>query len=341
MRVWLSVWVFSLVLDWPARLVAEPATNPLALNYRTPDECPPAASFSASVMRLVGSVQKLTRHVKADIEVRGSTRGGFQLILLTDVDGIPGERVLRGRSCESVTDAAAVTLAILLNPEVAPEISAQTEAPPVVEGPPEAEARPNQPLASATPTWPDTRSAMRPSRQREAAQTRLRWTGAASLGADIGVLPQPGAELSIGVGAVYERWSVLVSGYYAPPASVHAPGQARAGGRLWHGTVLAAACASHATSTPRFGMCFGGAHTRVQGRGFGVANPREGSTAWGSIVAGVFGELGLSDRGAFRVSASLLVPMARPDSHLDELGILQRPSFLTGKLQAGVILAIP
>jgi hypothetical protein len=77
---------------------------------------------------------------------------------------------------------------------------------------------------------------------------------------------------------------------------------------------------------------------RVQGRGVGVANVRDGSTAWLAPGVGIFSELPMSRRASFRISANAQVPLARPTAYLDDLGTVQRPAPLTGDIQFGVIL---
>jgi hypothetical protein len=279
-------------------------------------------------MRLVGTGQRSARNVRARIGVRKNAHADFRLVLLTEFDGISGERILRGRSCDSVVDAAAVTLAIMLDPEV------ETETPT-----PPAQAATIQPASPAPQPEPAKKREQGSLESPRKPTFQLLTTS--SVGLDFGVMPQPRPEFSLGFGLAHERWSMLASANYGLPQTLRVPGQAHAGGRLWHGSLVALACGAQAPEPPRVGACIGGAYTRVQGRGVGVANVREASTGWISPTASVFGELRLSQRGAFRFSATLLVPLNRPDVHLDDLGVLQRTGVLTAALQAGVIVQVP
>ena len=40
-------------------------------------------------------------------------------LLTTELDGVPGERTLSAVSCDSLTEAAALVLALILNPDLA------------------------------------------------------------------------------------------------------------------------------------------------------------------------------------------------------------------------------
>jgi hypothetical protein len=239
--------------------------------------------------------------------------------------------VIRGRSCTSVADAAAVTLALILNPDIETATDAGTGS----------NAQPTQvPRTVSMPPRAHTTQAekFRPVPRRDQP---IRWLGATAVGLHFGVMPKPGPDVSLGLGVNYGRWSLLASGHYALPETALIAGQDRAGGRLWHGTVMGLSCWAFAAAAPRLGGCVGGTYTRVRGQGKGVTPVRAGTTGWVSPTAGIFGDFPLSQRAAFRLSGLLLVPLKRPDAHLDNLGIIQRPSTLTANLQVGVIVQVP
>jgi len=327
--VWLGAWAVSLLN--PARaLGASPALS-LDLQYLAPETCPQASEFSAAVARLLGGTDRLSKNFKARVTVHSDATDNFRLTLLTEIDGISGERVIQGRSCTSVAEAAAITLALILNPDIETATNAET-------------------VSNAQPTQQPRTVAMPPRAHATKAEKfcpvssrgqPARWLGMSAVGLHFGVMPKPGPEISLGLGVNYGRWSLLASGHYALPETALIAGQDRAGGRLWHGTVMGLSCRAFAAAPPRLGGCVGGAYTQVQGQGKGVTQVRQGTTGWISPTAGIVGDFPLSQRAAFRLSGLLLVPLKRPNAHLDNLGTIQRPSTLTANLQVGVIVQVP
>lgn len=327
--VWLGAW--AVWFQIPARAFGASPALAVDLQYAAPESCPRASDFSAAVARLVGRTEQRSKNLKARVSVRSDTHDNFSLTLLTESDGISGERVIQGRSCSSVADAAALTLALILNPDIETAPDAGTAS--------NAQTTP-VPRTAAVPLQTHTTKAegVRPMPSR--GQT-LRWLGTSAVGLDVGVMPKPGPEISLGLGVSSGRWSLLASGHYALPETALIAGQARAGGRLWHGTVMGLGCWAFAANAPHLGGCIGGSFSRVEGQGKGVTPARKGATGWLSPTAGIFGDFPLSQRVAFRLSGMLLVPLKRPDAHLDDLGTIQRPSTLTANLQVGVIVQVP
>ena len=332
MRTWVWLGTWAVCLQIPARALGAPPTLSLDLQYVAPESCPPASDFSAAVARLLGGAERLSKNLKARVTVRSDTHDNFRLTLLTEIDGISGERVIQGRSCTSVAAAAEVTLALILHPDIETATDAGTAS----------NAQPTQGLRTAamSPLRAHTTKAEKlgpvPSRGQA-----IRWLGMSAVGLHFGVMPNPGPEISLGLGMNYGRWSLLASGYYALPETALIAGQNRAGGRFWHGTAMGLSCWAFAAAAPRLGGCVGWAYTRVKGQGKGVTPVRDGTTGWVSPTAGILGDFPLSQRAAFRLSGLLLLPLKRPDAHLDNLGIIEQPSTLTANLQVGVIVQVP
>jgi hypothetical protein len=328
-RVWIGAW--AVWLQIPARALGAPPSVALDLQYVAPQFCPPASDFSAAVARLVGGPEQPSRNLKARVTVLSDTRGNFKLTLLTEIDGISGERVIQGRSCSSVADAAALTLALILNPDIETATDAGTAS----------NSQPTQVQRAATvpPRAPTTKAEqLRPVPSKGQS---IRWLGTSALGLHFGVMPKPGPEISLGLGANFGRWSWLASGHYALPETALIPGQDRAGGRLWHGTVTGLGCWAFAADAPRLGGCVGASYTRIEGQGKGITPARKGATAWVSPTTGIFVDFPLGERAALRWDGLLLVPLKRPDAHLDDMGTVQRPSALTANFQVGVIVQLP
>jgi hypothetical protein len=330
MRVRTCLVVAWVVLQIPAHAQGAPSVAPLELSYEAPEPCPPASALTSAVTRLVGSNETGSRSLKAKITVERDTRGEFTLALVTQLAGITGERVLHARSCDSVVDAAAVTLALILNPDI------DTSSKPEPTNPSAPPATKQTPPTPATPPI-----AQAPLHNTEPKGDPVHLLGASAVGLHFGVMPNPGPDLTLGIGVGYGRWSMLALGSYALPQTVHVAGSTSAGAHLWHGTFTGLGCWSTSAVAPRVGACLGAAYTRVQGRGVNVTYIKDGSTAWVSPAASVFADFRLSARTALRFSGLVMHPLNRPDAHLDNLGTVQRPSTLTADLQAGVIVQVP
>jgi hypothetical protein len=332
MRAWVSALsVLSVGLLGAAPLGAQAPKPPLELQYQAPEPCPRASAFLSALIRLVGSGEQTSRRLTANVNIRKDAPDDFTLRLTTKLDGISGERVLNGRSCSAVADAAVVTLAIILNPDVEIPADAGIEAHDQPVKPPYSELVPVTPH-TATPPPPAT-----PTEQSKP----IGWILASGVGLHFGTMPQPGPEISLGLGAKYRQLSVIASGLYAPPETSTIAGKGQAGGRLWHWTLTATSCLSFLAKPPSLGACAGGAFTHVQGRGVGVTESRRGSTSWFSPTLGIFADFPLRNHAAFRLIAVGEVPLARPNTHLDDMGTVQRPAALTARLEGGVIVNVP
>jgi hypothetical protein len=97
------------------------------LDWRAPSGCPEARAVRAEVLRLARIDTSPRSQLRATAEIRtdGQT---WELTLSTELDGISGERTLTANTCRALSDAATLTLALILNPDVE---TAQSE--PVVE----------------------------------------------------------------------------------------------------------------------------------------------------------------------------------------------------------------
>jgi hypothetical protein len=321
----------SVLLLLAFRSQAEVRSAPIDLTWEAPAECPQEASFLAAVTRLVGGTGRLTQGVVARVKVDRDADANFTLKLATELNGIAGERTLRGRSCPAVADAAVVTLALILNPDIELPADAGVEPRLFSAKPPQVET------LRTTPQFTYSTLPSSPPRQPH----RLSGLVASSVGIHFGVLPQPVPELSVGVGTAYGRFAAWAWGGYAPPTEVLVPGQPAQGGRLWAVAATALGCWAYADEAPRLGTCLGAEWTHVQGYGFGVPQSRNGAIDWVSPTIGLFSDFRLGPQGLFRLAVFGLAPLARPDTHLDNFGTVQRPAEIAAKLHAGVVVSFP
>lgn len=288
------------------------------------------------VLRLARIGADAPRRLEAEIEVEKSPAAPFSLALSTRLDGVSGERRFEGSSCQAVIEAAALTLALMLNPEVQPPRGVAAD-----EGPP-SPARADTSRPNPARRLPE-RSQMpgpRPSLpfERAVPPVELRGTFAALAGVQAGLLPSTGPELSAAIGLSTRRLGAFLTASYVPAQDVRLPGQ-DAGGRLWAASANLLGCWSALVGvTGSVGPCAGVELSRVSGRGLGVDEPNDGAIIWASAAAGVSGGLRLSPSFELRGAVLGLVPLARPEVFLDDIGQVHEPGSLAGRAQAGLAI---
>jgi len=297
------------------------------LTWLAPDPCPQKAEFLAAVTRMLGDRVTIAHTLFAKVVIAQVSGTSFQLNLTTKLDDASGQRMIEGRACKVVADAAAVTLALLLNPDM--EVPA--EPPPSDEPPdsvraPATHAPPKGPTIGERPPLPsDTRSS--------------HWYGLLSsqLGLAFGILPNPNPQVLLGVGAGRERASIWATGSYSPPQDVTLAAPA-VGGRLWAASFGLHGCWLWTVRSPRLSNCLGAEMTRLHGHGTGVPQARDAVTLWVSPSLAANVDFALSERFWLRLAATGMVPLVRPDTHLDDIGMVQKPAKVLGILGAGGVV---
>jgi hypothetical protein len=289
------------------------------------------------VLRLARIGADAPRRLEAEIDVEKSAAATFSLSLSTRLDGVSGERRFEGSSCQAVIEAAALTLALMLNPEVEPPrrvvadegppapASADARSKPARRLPERSQLpspRPSLPFGSAAPPAP------------------LRGTFAALAGVQAGLLPSAAPELSAAIGVSTRTLGAFLTASYVPAQDVRLPGQ-DSGGRLWAASANLLGCWSALVGARgSVGPCAGLELSRVAGRGLGVDEPDDGAIIWASVAAGVSGGLRLSPSFELRGTVLGLLPLARPEVFLDDIGQVHEPGSLTGRAQAGIAVEL-
>ncbi|WP_437782649.1 hypothetical protein [Sorangium sp. So ce1097] len=166
------------------------------LRWEAPDGCPPADEVRREIARLLGASEQ---HQPIEVEIAVARAGGARLRLDLRIRApSPGERVIRGDDCASMSRAAALIVAMSIDPDaVARSAAAQPAAQPA---PPSAVAAPV--AAAPRPPPPAPPAAARPP---AAAERDLE--GAIWLSAHIeqALVPAVGVGLAAG-GGIRSGW---------------------------------------------------------------------------------------------------------------------------------------
>jgi len=291
-------------LSAEAATVAPPSMPPsMELEWSAPADCPDGESVRSDVMRLTGHESNPTHHLAAHVNIRRLDRSSWVLSMTTVFDGIAGERTLSAGSCESLAEAAMLTLALILNPNL------YAVLPPTRVD----EASPSK-QASASPA---TDSPARP-----------RWRLGVQAGIVAGVLAEASPSFALSVGVALGRLTLRLISRATWPQDVFLASEPKVGGRLWAVSVIGLGCwgARVGRLTPQ--ACAGLDGTRIQGHGLGVLHPRNAHVYGNAAELAATIEYRPANRILFELGAVALVPLTRPGFYLDGIGQVSRPATL-------------
>jgi hypothetical protein len=298
-----GVLVTALLLCAAAAPSSAAARERLALSWTAPAGCPDAAAVRAEVTRLLGGEGPPSAQVVIVTAVVVEERPGAWQVTL-ERPGAGGVRVVRGSTCAAIGDAAAVILALMIDPTAVIEPRRAPASAPA--------SRPASPPATAPRPPP-------PPRRRP-----LAWRATVFGGVDFtslpGVSPGVGASGALRLG----RQRVEVSFEYWTGARGHVADRTTAGGDLdlWLFTV--STCRALLAGRFELGPCLGLDLGRMHGQGFGVQRPGEGAALWVAARGGLLAAFELTRHWALFARAEAVIPLERPRFVLTNVGPVHR-----------------
>ncbi|MEI9937326.1 MAG: hypothetical protein WDO69_08870 [Pseudomonadota bacterium] len=186
-------------------------------------------------------------------------------------------RVFSAPGCDALIEAAAVVLALVIDPRGSLRFGAAPDRQVVLQPPPATQPSP-----------------------------ALAYHLGAGTALDTSTLPHAAGGVFVRGGLAVRRWSLSLQGTDWLPASGTAPGYPQAGGRFKWWTIGLTPCFTPIAAS-RFAWCLGPELGRLRGVGFGVEPSRAATATWLAIAFGPAWELRLSSRLAFRVGAGVAV----------------------------------
>lgn len=305
----------TLLLVGQSRAWAQNQTG-FELQWRAPAECPEGRQVRQEVLKLAGEHAPSSRHLRAQALIRPEEHKGWALDLTTDLDGVTGERHLAGVSCQSLSEAVTLTLALLLNPE------AQIETSPAP-----------APAEKVTPPPSNAKEIGRPFPDPV-------WQVGALAGAQVGVLRDPSPWFGLSLGVAVDRFSVRLLPGFTPPQDVSSQVRPGAGGRLWVASAAALGCYAVLNGWATLAPCWGANLTALHGHGWGVLEVREATVTWASAEVGLLARLPLGRLVRLELWGFGFVPLYRSSVYLDEAGLISRPSRLGFATLAGLCVDV-
>jgi hypothetical protein len=276
----------------------------LQLAWEAPQGCPDLPSERAEIRRRVGVIGPTppAEPVIAQAAIRPDPSGGYRLLLRTRVGDTQGERVLAGQDCRELAEAAALVMALLINPEAA--LSAAPQAAPPAPAPPP------PPPSPVPPARPHSGLGL----------------GLASVWAS-GVLPNFAKGLSARL--FYQRGMLAaaceVTGFL--PEEQSAPVLPKASASFFRLESALLLCAT-TPSNQRLGvaLCLGGAIVRLHGESTGISAPGQATAYWPEALLASSGQVRLTAGTRLRLAFDLRGLGSRPDFDILGLGSVFRPA---------------
>lgn len=268
----------------------------LTLSWVAPAGCPTADVEREAIARRAGPLapDRAREPIVAEVEIRavGST---FELSMRTRVSGITGERTLGGTDCRQLADAAALVLALLVNPD-----ASEMPAPP----PPRPEVAP--PVREAPP------------------KEHVPFAAGVGLVAGLGVLPGVAEGVDLRFLVRHGRWEAVARAGGFFPKELNVPVLPGATASFYRLEAALAVCVT-AGEGLGCGACVGGALVRLHGESSGVSNPGEASAVWPEALAEVLGHVRASEHVRLRLSIEGRGLAHPPDFAILGLSTVYRP----------------
>ncbi len=324
---------------------AEPITA--AFEWDAPPGCPDRDAMRTMIDTTLGDVEDEARR---SVDVRGQLQAaadGFELLLELD-GGEGGVRQLRGGSCEELSEAAALVIAMAIDPRLLERLETTTEpveVPSLPEVPqdeepteplPEDEGEGVEPGPSIEPE-PEPVPTDDPKPALRSPRVLIRVEGG------VGGGPLPGASgalgLSLGLGG--RRFRAELGANYWTPRSATSPVNAEVGVRAQLWAVTGQGCAEFRRQRLLLPLCAGLLAGAVMARGEGILEGRAVTSRWLAAAA----EPGLLVRLLPRVAVGIRgrghVAILRPELRSEPSGTIFVGSPVGGSLRLGLEARFP
>lgn len=327
-RPWFAVATLSLLAfvcgSVPGRAYAQPidpSSELLDLTWSAPPGCPQHDEVAARVNQIVGPRRAGQRSLQARGELSASkVPPRFRLQLRVGAE--TSSRTLSDDDCSRLTDAAALVLALDIDPEALTRESNETPAPASEVVAPVSSAVP-PPASAPTSVSKAPRRAHRRPPLREAI---VGVTLGGRFVFDTGSLPRPTMGIGLAIDLRYGPWALELQGTaFQERFTVGGPHGGVGGAYVRLATGGLFGCFDARTRWADFGGCLGGELGRQATAGVSILRPTESAglwSAWGPMVRGrAWPKLPISP------SAGLLVgfPISASGVAIEQVGAVFEP----------------
>lgn len=325
---WFVGLTFSLSCPAPARAEAASTLANLTLEWPRVDGCPNDGYVREMILRALGGAVPRARDIRARVTiVHDST---WQLRLAVESQEGHGERLLEGDSCTQATDAMAVILAMLIDPEAARAAAHD-------------EVSASEPARDAF--VPRANSPPLASVQLVAGSVAIRRSDASEGGLDVGLgvtaslglENKPRAGVALTLDRALGAWRAFVNATYWPVHSAALPSDPQRGANVSVGALGVAF--GPRVKVARFELVprVGAAGYWASARGYGVDQPMSDSILWWSFGLGQASMLELRERIWLLATLDFQFPIARPAARLEPGGDVLRPGVVGAQAYFGIL----
>ncbi len=313
------------------------STPSLSLTWDAPPECPSSANVLAETERLLGGPASPRNPGGLTVHARVAHEGNWSVSLEARSGSTLRTRNLRAQTCRGLSDATALILALMIDPEAvairrllpaAPDEATEGAAPVPVPAP--------APTPTPTPTPASPESA--PPGPSAPASRRLGVSLGVPFSIESGSLP----ELEYGVGANVAlridsvRFELSIT-YWLRTAVARVAEPPGVGGtfNLVSGALFG--CYQWRWHAFEFGPCAELDAGRIEANGLAVSHPARAYPLWLAVGGGALGAVRLDDRWVIPLHLDLLVPLDRRDFMVQNVtGAIYQTASLAERLAMGL-----
>ncbi|HWZ89873.1 MAG TPA: hypothetical protein VNW92_13520, partial [Polyangiaceae bacterium] len=288
----LGVGVWFAVSCAPAAASARERSFSLA--WTAPPACPDAAAVEGYVEEDVGAPAygPTAVHARGTVSDAPEGRYSVELELALDAAGArSSRRTLVDNSCEAVSQAAALLVALAIRAQAAPDAA--------------------PPAPAEAPT-------------KEATNWHERPFFGVAVVTDLGSLPRPTVGLGVAGGATWAIVRLEPTVAYFAPQSGSVAARADLGARFRLAVAGARVCTPFPRSRFWIAPCAGGGVDLIWASGFGARTTRIASTAQAIATAALLGGWDISPIISMRLEVGAALPLARPEFMVDGVGNVYR-----------------
>ncbi|WP_437533825.1 hypothetical protein WME79_07390 [Sorangium sp. So ce726] len=319
----------------PARALAAPAEpRAIDLRWEAPDGCPPVDEVRNEIARLLGTSEQ-RQPIEVEIAIARERDERLRLDLRIRAPA-PGERVIHGDDCASMSRAAALIVAMSIDPDAVARNAAAQPAPPQAIAAPAASApRPPPPARGRAPRRPPP-AAPPPSAANERDVEGALWVSAQL---EQALVPTIGVGLAVGGGIRSGWFRADGAAGVVPSSSSHIAGLAAgAEFRLWFLEVDA--CARPLGRPIRVYVCALGRQHWLRSKGREVDEPFTLTTPIFAAGLGTLLEWRVAAPVSIEGALHAVVPLTRPRFVVENLeGTVYRPPAAGLSARLGLALA--
>jgi hypothetical protein len=296
--------------------------NPVQLRWDSPQGCPDRDAVLRQIERFVPLEH---RRAAAPLHAEGrlvAGRRGWSLDLVVRGEGSHMERTLHGDDCRVLTSAAALVIAVMVEPATVLEEVEKSIAPEQHDSPPLREVETPRASPAAVRNRPGGFMAVR---------GLVTWGGA----------PRTGGAVALAGGVRFARWRIGVEALLDVPRRAMLSDTEDAGARIGLAAAALRGCHTPGGERVEVPLCAGFEAGAMWATGFGLAQPKTAIVPWGAFILGTGLSITVHRHVALRIDVDGVVPVHRARFVVEDREPVYRPAPLGARAGAAIEVRFP